>query len=384
MRQVQNNLLKSPGHVRCSQSAQTAGSERKGSETQTHETRRTSRSCPHGGIPTRTKSRERGKPLLLETKAYSVTSTASDAGFEVAKHRCRCWFCPDCCRILGLDLRKRLEPILETFNGLLMVTFTVDPSLFIDAAEAYFYMRDRRCIARTIQDLDRAGYLHSRRYFYVVEWQKHTEQAHFHVLLDASYIPWQFLLDSWSKHRPETAGPVVPGRPAFGTVLVSKPRFSGGAAHAARYVTKYLTKTPEHGFPIWVLRMGMHTRIRRYSTSREFWGKKTLPSGHGKPRDIKRRSYRQRLEQCGSSVDLYEFREAVDRGTGEIETRRRWIGELAVPARELFDRLHNSRDVRRFRRSLIAATSRAAVQSIEQAVGYNVRWIAGGPPCVSG
>lgn len=338
---------------------------------------------PRYGIRTCMKGRKRSESLLLETKAYTVTSPASDAGFEVAKHRCRCWFCHDCCRILGTNLRKQLEPILETFNGLLMVTFTVDPSLFIDAAEAYFYMRDRRCIARTIQDLDRGGYLHSRRYFYVVEWQKHTQQAHFHVLLDASFIPWQFLLDSWSKHRPETAGPVVPGRPAFGTVLVSKPRFSGGAAHAARYVTKYLTKTPEHGFPDWVLRMGMYTRIRRYSASRGFWGEKTIPSERGRPRDIERRSYRQRLERCGTSVDLYEFREVVDRSTGEIETRRRWIGELAVPALQLFERLHDSGDVRRSRRSLIAATSAAAVQSIEQAVGYKVRWIAGGPPCAS-
>lgn len=330
----------------------------------------------------RTEGSEVSDSLLLETKAYSVTGPAGDAGFEVAKHRCRCWFCPDCCRILGANLRKRLEPILETFGGLLMVTFTVDPSLFIDAAQAYFYMRDRRCIARTIQDLDRGGYLHSRRYFYVVEWQKHTQQAHFHVLLDASFIPWQFLLDSWSKHRPETAGPVVSGRPAFGTVLISKPRFSGGAAHAARYVTKYLTKTPEYGFPKWVLQMGMYTRIRRYSTSRGFWGEKTVPSEPGTPRDIERRSYRQRLDQCGSSVDLYEIREVVDTSTGEIEKKPRWIGELAVPAQQLFERLHDSRDVRPSRRSLTATTSADAVQSIERAVGYKVRWIAGGPPHV--
>ncbi len=37
------------------------------------------------------------------------------------------------------------------------------------------------------------------------------------------------------------------------------------------YASKYLTKYPENGFPDWV--MDATYRIRRYSTSRGFWGK---------------------------------------------------------------------------------------------------------------
>jgi len=57
------------------------------------------------------------------------------------------------------------------------------------------------------------------------------------------------------------------------------------------------------------------------------------------------------------------------------------IGELAVPSGQLFERLHDSGDARRSRRFFIAVTSVDAVQRIERAVGYKVRWISGGPSC---
>jgi len=320
--------------------------------------------------------------LLLEDVGNTVTEAANEYGdhFEAAKKRCRCWFCPDCCKGMGYNLRKKLFPILETFSGLLLVTFTVDPSLFADPKTAYFYVRERRCIARTIQDLFRWGYLCSRRYFSVLEWQRDTEQVHFHVLLDAKYIPFDRLLESWSKHRPEHAGPVIGNRPPFGTVRFSKGHFGGGPAHAARYVTKYLIKTPEHGFPEWVLRMGEETRIRRHSTSRGFWGTVSKRRTEaGAKRQCEGRTYAEKIQACGSSVNLFEVRETVNRETGEILVKRQWVGELLANADVVMESLFDPGEPRRSRRSLLAHSISDAHRIVSAAIGHEAMWIRGGP-----
>ena len=167
---------------------------------------------------------------LLEYYHNTVTPPVNEHGvrYEVAKCHCRCWFCPDCCVLMGYNLRNRLIPALETFNGLMMVTLTIDPELFPDPKTAYLYTMDNRCISVTTQNLDRWNHLHSRRYFYVVEWQEHTEQAHYHVLYDASFILKTDLDKAWSKHRPKNAGPIQENRPAFGMTRFSKRAFEGG------------------------------------------------------------------------------------------------------------------------------------------------------------
>jgi hypothetical protein len=284
-----------------------------------------------------------------------------------------------------MELRLRLQPVLETFTGMMMVTLTVDPTLFETPRDAYEYMRERRCVARTIRDLYRWGYLHSQRYFYAVEWQKETQQAHFHVLLDASYVPFSRLLESWSKHRPPGAGDVFGDRPAFGTVFISVSKFEGGAVHAARYVTKYLIKPPEYGFPPWVMQLGAETRVRRYSTSRGFWGEETERSVALEEREMKHRSYGERVESCGSTMDIFESRTQVDGSTGEVRFEPAWVGEIAVPAKVL-RRLHEKRGEEASERACeIPATDLAGlVSEIENVLGRPIEWVRGGPaqrPC---
>jgi hypothetical protein len=318
-------------------------------------------------------------PNLLEHFHNTVTNLGNEHGakYEVSKSRCDCWFCPDCSSLKGYNLRAKLIPILETFKGLLLVTFTVDPTLFPNPKSAFLYMMDKRCISVTTQDLYRWGHLHSRRYFYVVEWQKDTEQAHFHVLYDASYIPWEALLRSWSKHRPKDAGPVVGDRPAFGTVDFRKRDFKGGSLHAARYVTKYLTKTPENGFPEWVRKMGEFRRIRRYSTSRGFWGNpaKSESSSDGKTRTVTRLTYEQRVRSCGRSVNLFEIETVVVPETGELAAQRFWVGQLSVNSKKLFDRLWDPGKPERQRRSLLATSIPHAKKIIETVMEKEVQWI---------
>ena len=306
---------------------------------------------------------------LLEYFNNTVTNPVNEDGarFEVAKCNCRCWFCPECCAIQGYNLRARLIPIVETFSGLIMASLTIDPGLFPDPITAYLYTMEKRCISVTTRELDRWGYLNTRRYFYVVEWQKNTEQAHYHILYDTSYIPWNSLLHSWSKHRPLEAGPVIGKRPAFGTVRFSAPEFAD-PIHAARYATKYLIKYPEYGFPQWVLDMGADKRIRRYGTSRPFWNNpKQLKNESKKTRKNRRLSYKKRIDQCGDSVNIFEIKNSIDIETGEIKTVRNWKGNMDVPANVVLESLFDPGNPKRKRRSLLAQNLQQAKYIIENA-----------------
>lgn len=315
---------------------------------------------------------------LLEQSQNTVTQATNEHGarYEISKCRCDCWFCPDCAKVKGYNLRARLVPILQTFKDLLLVTFTIDPELFSSPQQAYEYAMDNRCISVTTQDLYRWGHLNSRKYFYVIEWQKETEQVHFHVLYDSNYIPWNALRKSWSKHRPKSAGPVKGNRPAFGTVLFSKIKFQGGFLHAARYVTKYLTKTPEEGFPEWALNMGKNRTIRRFGTSRGFWNEssKRSESEAKYKRKNKRLSYKERLKSCGQTSNIFKVKEVIDKETGEITTKKFWIGQVNINSEQLH-RLWDPGNPKRFRRSLMGQSPSQIQRILENTAGGNVHWI---------
>ena len=317
-------------------------------------------------------------PNLLELIHNTVTNPGNEHGayFEVAKCNCRCWFCSECCMTEGYKLRGRLIPVLETFDGLIMASLTIDPQLFPDPQTTYLYTAKKRCIGRTTQDLDRWGHLNTRRYFYVVEWQKKTEQAHYHILYDSTFIPWDLLLKSWSKHRPKNAGPVKGNRPAFGTVIFSAPKFAS-PVHAARYTTKYLIKVPEYGFPRWVLEMGKDRRIRRFSTSRDFWGTKSARQDREAvtTRKNKQRTYAERIADCGDSVNIFEIAETIDIDTGEIQHNRVWAGQINADASTVMENLYDPGNPNRKRRSLLARNQNEALKIIRAASSPSVDWI---------
>jgi hypothetical protein len=122
-----------------------------------------------------------------------------------------------------------------------------------------------------VRDLDRRGHLHSKAYFWVVEFLKDTEQPHWHLLLDAGRIPFGEIVEIYSRYRPLYSPPLpepitaknYKGRaPGLGSVFFTPP---ADPQQAAGYVTKYLTKFPKHGFPDWVLdRVG---RVPRFNHS---------------------------------------------------------------------------------------------------------------------
>jgi len=329
--------------------------------------------------------------VLLEYFHKTVTAAPEDdegaargcLHYRLSICGCGCWFCGDCCAVKGYKLRARLIPVLESYTSIMMLTFTVDPTLFDSPLDAYLYMRDERCLSRTMQDLRRAGHLHSKRYFYVVEWQRRTEQVHYHVLVDATFIPWGDLLDSWSKHRPPEAGPPPSsgenfrGRPAFGTVIYTKRCFPGGPVHAARYATKYLTKLPASGFPEWVMRQGKERRIKRYGTSRGFWPPEVPPPPKAKKLrhstsaedSVKRaatpRTYERRASECGTVFNAFVMTEWVNPSTGEVEPMPRWIGQLRAD-KGLLTHIDDGQNPRRRRRDLTAHSDGELMRQIKR------------------
>lgn len=318
-----------------------------------------------------------GDSNLLEQLHNTVTTPDGPllTGYSLKKCRCNIWFCPDCCKVMGYKLRGRLIPILETFDGLLMASLTIDPELFPnDPKAAYLYVMENRCISVTVQDLHRWNHLKTRRYFYVVEWQKNTEMAHFHALLDSQYVPFDDLLHSWSKHRPEEAGPVIGNRPAFGTVLFSAPKFAN-PLHAARYATKYLIKTPEHGFPAWVWGMGGDKRIRRVSTSRGFWGTHSQRSNNPeKKRENPKLTYAEKLQKCGQAINVFNHTQVIDPQTKEVKLSSRWIGSLAVQSNKVLPKLYDPGNPNRDSRILLARNIGQVQKIVNAASGKQVQW----------
>lgn len=129
--------------------------------------------------------------------------------YKIRKCSCRKWFCEGCGPRRGYELRCKLLHRLESFKDVYGVTLTVDGSLFESPEVAWQYVMQNRLLSRFVRDLNARGHLHTKAYFWVVEFQKDTEQPHWHVLLDASRIPYGELVEIWGRFRPSTAEPLA-------------------------------------------------------------------------------------------------------------------------------------------------------------------------------
>lgn len=318
-----------------------------------------------------------GPPSSLLEHSQNVVTEPDESVFEVTKCGCDCWYCPDCCERKGYNLRARLIPVLETFTDLMMITLTIDPELFESPREAYLWVKKKRGISRLMRELDQHGHLHTRRYFYVIEFQQETEQAHFHVLVDAVRIPKSAIDSAWSKLRPTAAGPIAQNRPPFGMTRFSVPKFDDGALHAARYATKYLVKSPEAGWPLWVLGMGTDARLPRYQSSRKFWN--NPPSEHvstGKTRELIPRTYGQRITECGTASNVFESTELINELSGEVQPQRIWRGRIELSIDHLAE-LADDLEAKRPRLTMRAANGRDLLKKLRKAVGQPIRVICG-------
>lgn len=217
-----------------------------------------------------------GEAVLLEQKQKRCDHPETTPHREAVKHqefirlhphKCKSWYCPQCCQAQGIKTRMRLIRELEGAEHLQMWTFTIDPSLFPNGPRsAHAYVTSKRLIARVTRQLKKRGYLLSGRWFSVLEFQRNG-MPHWHLLVEAEFVPIAVVQEIWDRFRPKEAGPVEEDRPAFGMLRFSAPKNLSGL-HAARYVTKYLIKAPEE-FPEWV--KDYEGNLPRYTTSRGFW-----------------------------------------------------------------------------------------------------------------
>jgi len=271
-------------------------------------------------------------------RVYGAEDVGETIGtsYRVRPCKCRRWFCEDCGPRMGRALRGRLSPRLKQFTAVFGVTLTVDGALFESPEQAWLYFSKKGLIGRFVRDLDRRGLLHSRAYFWVVEFQKKTEQPHWHVLLDAGRIEHGVLVEIYSRYRPPHAPPLdepitaenYKGRPpAFGSLWFSPP---AEPAQAAFYATKYLTKYPQHGFPDWVLdRQG---RVPRYNHSRGFF---PLIPGHD-PICF--------CDECRGEAEVIKRRkETKEKGSWRIGSGAEAHDDDTRAARTLWRKLHAGR-----------------------------------------
>ena len=186
---------------------------------------------------------------------------------HVVAKGCKNRYCPECCTSLGVKLREKVREQISDWKSVLLVTLTVDPTLFAGPQEAYERVRERRGISRLVRSLLKTGHITTGRYFVAVEFQANA-MPHWHLLLESSFVPVERVQELWDLNRPDGAGPVERNRPGFGFVWMSKSDFKS-MDHAANYVTKYCLKHPEQGYPDWVL--DFEGRVPKYSTSRGFF-----------------------------------------------------------------------------------------------------------------
>ncbi|MBL4701443.1 MAG: hypothetical protein JKX85_09315, partial [Phycisphaeraceae bacterium] len=151
---------------------------------------------------------------------------------------CRCRTCPDCGPKFGIKVRCRLLQKQEYFPRPAMFTLTVDRNAFGSPLDAYTTITQGGFIRRLMR------LLKVERWAWTQELQMKTGEGwpHWHRVIN---LPpggvnleraWRLWRDKWH---------------LGGLDLQRKPNKS--AKHALFYVTKYLTKYPEAGFPDWLL-----------------------------------------------------------------------------------------------------------------------------------
>jgi len=190
----------------------------------------------------------------------------------VAKH-CNCRYCSTCAARLAGPLRRKLQWAVEQWDSAWMLTLTLNQKPWnarygdgvVGPAEAaYRYVSKERLISRLVRELRRKGLVASKRWAVVLEFQKNGF-PHWHVVIDAKYVPIDVVREIWDRLRPNWFDDIEYDGPPMGQTKFSAPKFAN-AKHAARYVTKYVSKIPSDGWPGWVL--AYEGRIPRISHSR--------------------------------------------------------------------------------------------------------------------
>jgi hypothetical protein len=176
--------------------------------------------------------------------------------------------CAQCKRTRGYAYRERLLSKAPLFRKPRLYTVTVNREWHKSAEAAYEYVNDHKLIARLFRLL---GVL---RWVWVLEPQQESGDGwpHWHVLIDVSDLPGRWY------HRDAKVSQEAAPEDRAGWVYIphffdlnrvhallrlwkvgeqcrlsSKKESFRSPEHAVNYITKYLVKMPERGYPRWML-----------------------------------------------------------------------------------------------------------------------------------
>ncbi len=239
--------------------------------------------------------------------------------------RCRVRCCVVCGRRDGWTARQRLYEHVAAgrFSAPDLLTLTVDRSRFATPEAAHKFVNAEKYVSRLMRLLG------VKWWAWVLEFQTKTGDGwpHWHVLIDKSALPgrfldlkraWKFWRDKWG----------------VGGLQLAGDRKGMTPKHAVNYITKYMLKPPEGGYPSWVL----HSSHLKFIGSSMAVGalttdpKDTSPDPDDDPEPRGPTSpLIDRMAACGQSSVL--FAERVDPDTGEV--RLQHVGRVPMSPEDL-------------------------------------------------
>ena len=265
----------------------------------------------------------RGREAATHRLEIARNNRTTDSGCRLVfiTQRCSARTCSKCGAAYGWRVRQTLLERADLFPVPALLTLTVDRSHFGSPQEAHEFVSADGLIRRLLRRLKFSVWV------WVLEFQAGTGSGwpHWHILLNLAehadrrldlQRAWALWRDRWG---------------IGGLDLQVRSRFEE-AAHAINYVTKYLVKQPEAGYPFWVLDsdklirfvqgsrsvgplVGQSAEQRRQSPKRE--------AGTSAPRH-QRRTYLERMAGCGSDCTVLYREEREDgvsyRRIGQIPT----------------------------------------------------------------
>lgn len=236
---------------------------------------------------------------------------------------------------MGRQVRDRLIAVKGRFGKAKMLTLTVDRRNFGSPEEAWAYVTGRRLIPKLLAKLG------ITRWVWVLEFQQKTGDGwpHWHILVDVSEL---------HRHQVDLKGAWALWGKTWGVGAVDLAKAPSGmtAEHAIFYITKYLLKQPDGGYPEWVLaRHG----IRFVQGSRALPALVSdAPPGRGSPnvnpgqdeappappaKRKPRRSFLDRHALCGLRCRI--FNRVTDPTSGR--TSHAYVGELQAKPADLVE-----------------------------------------------
>ena len=234
--------------------------------------------------------------------------------------RCNRRTCNHCGPRLGFTVRRNVQSRAPMWVAPCILTLTVDRREFTSPQEAHHRITRGKFIPRLMRLLGLT------RWLWVLEFQQKTGDGwpHWHLCIDLAEVggrldlsrAWSLWRDTWH----------------LGGLDLSQRRAGMTAEHALNYITKYLTKSPEGGYPEWVLHANSVRFVQGSRSLGRLVGKwqaseEESQEEEQEPEEQDRTGRKSNIEanaKCG--LDTSVLREEIDGLTGEI--RYRFIGSL--------------------------------------------------------